>query len=407
MKRVVITGMGIISPIGNSIDAVLDSLNTNYSGIKKMESWNKINGLRVNIAGSCQGYDEKRVSRKDRRTMGRMAVMASIATMDAIDQAGIENDIIASPDTGIAMGSTTGSGEIIEKIFTDYSETGGITRLEGTSFMKIMNHTISANVSSMLKTKGRVISPCCACATSTQSIGEGYEIIKNGYQKVMLCGGADDLHPSTGGVFDVLHAASKKYCDSPSQTPRPFDKDRDGLVVSEGAGTLLLEDYEHAIGRGAEILGEIVGYSTCCDGNHMTSPGTDGMVRCMSQALASAKCDISEIDYINAHATATEQGDIAESEAIKQLAGNSIPVSGTKGYTGHTLAASGVMEAIFCLLMMKHSFVAPTLNLENIDPRCDGIQHVKEKIEKDINMVMTNNFAFGGINASLILKKYQ
>lgn len=405
MKRVVITGMGIVSPIGNSLDAVLESLYSGYSGIVKMDSWKAIEGLNTSIAGLAKDYDKKRINRKDRRTMGEMSVMASISALDAIDQAGIEKGIIASPDTGIAMGSTTGSGQIIEEVFSDYSATGGITRLEGTAFMKIMSHTVTANLSSMLKTKGRVISPCCACATSTQSIGEGYEIIKNGHQKVMLCGGADEMHPSTGGVFDVLHATSKNYCESPSKTPRPFDKDRDGLVVSEGAGTIVLEEYEHAKNRGADIIGEIIGYSTCCDGNHMTNPGTEGMSRCMTQALASAGCSISDIDYINAHATATELGDIAEAEAIKTIAGDSVPVSGTKGYTGHTLAACGVMEVIFSLLMMKHDFIAPTLNLETVDPRCDGISHVKEKTDKKLNRIMTSNFAFGGINATLILKK--
>ncbi len=404
MQRVVVTGMGIISPIGNCVDTVLNSLYSGYSGIKKIDSWNKIKGLRVDIAGVSQGYDQKRINRKDRRTMGKMAVMASLAAMDAINQAQLEDKIISSPDTGVAMGSTTGSGEIIEEMFTDFSKTGGINLLEGTTFMKIMNHSVAANVSAMLKAKGRVISPCSACSTSTQSIGEGFEIIKNGLQKVMICGGADELHPSTAGVFDVLNAASKKYCDSPSKTPRPFDKDRDGLVVSEGAGALVLEDYDHAKQRGAAILGEIIGYSTCCDGQHMTSPRAEGMLRCMEQALKSAKVNISDIDYINAHATGTKLGDIAESKAVRELAGNKIPISGTKGYTGHTLAASGVIEMIFCLLMMKHNFIVPTLNLENVDPECDNIMHVKDKLEKQLNMIMTSNFAFGGINATLILK---
>ncbi len=405
MKRVVITGAGIISPIGNSKKEVFSSLLSNRSGIAKMDDWSDINGLRVHIAGISDGYDLKRINRKDRRTMGRMSIMAALATLDALAESGLDEEVISSGDTGIAMGSTTGSGEIIEKMFTDFSKAGGITLLEGTSFMKIMNHSVSANVAAMLKTKGRVISPCSACATSTQAIGEGFETIRNGYQKVMICGGADEMHPSTAGVFDVLHAASKNYCESPSKTPRPFDRDRDGLVVSEGAGTLILEEYLHAKERGAHILGEITGYSTCCDGQHMTSPRTEGMVRCMKQALVSAGCTISDIDYINAHATGTELGDIAESEAVRQLAGNTVPVSGTKGYTGHTLAASGVMEAIFSLLMMEKNIIIPTLNLENIDPRCDGIAHVRKLIKKKLDTIMTSNFAFGGINATLILKK--
>ncbi|MBU1343534.1 MAG: beta-ketoacyl-[acyl-carrier-protein] synthase family protein [Proteobacteria bacterium] len=405
MKRVVITGMGIISPIGNTKQDVFNSLLNNRSGIKPIKSWEGIKDLTVHIAGSCGGYDEKRIHRKDRRTMGSMAIMAALSALDAIAESVLDGKTISSSDTGVAMGSTTGSGKIIEKTFNDFLRTGGISMLEGTTFMKIMSHSVAANVAAMLKTKGRVLSPCCACATSTQAIGEGFEIIKNGYQKIMICGGADELHHSTAGVFEVLHAASKKFGNSPSITPRPFDIARDGLVVSEGAGTVILEEYVHAKERGAKIFGEIIGYNTCCDGEHMTSPRTEGMLRCMKGALASAECSINEIDYINAHATGTKLGDIAESRAIRQLCNDAVPVSATKGFTGHTLAASGVMEAIFCLLMMEHNVIIPTLNLETIDPECDGIFHVQKKMDTPVNTVMTSNFAFGGINATLVLKK--
>jgi len=405
MKRVVITGIGIISPIGNEKKEIFNCLLNNRSGIQPVKSWEKIKDLKINIAGLCDDYDPKRINRKDRRTMGSMAIMAALSAMDAILMSRLDKKIISSPHTGVAMGSTTGSGKIIEKTFNDFLKTGGISMLEGTTFMKIMNHSVSANVSAMLKIKGRVISPCCACATSTQAIGEGFEMIKNGHQNVMICGGADELHHSTAGVFQVLHAASRNFEDLPSKTPRPFDVDRDGLVVSEGAGTIILEEYEHAKQRGATIFGEVIGYNTCCDGEHMTSPRTDGMLRCMQSALGQAGCTIDEIDYINAHATGTKLGDIAESRAIKQLCSDKIPVSATKGFTGHTLAASGVMEVIFCLLMMEHNVIIPTLNLENIDPDCAGIFHVQKKINKSLNRVMTNSFAFGGINATLVLKK--
>ena len=405
MKKVAITSMGIISPIGNTKEDVFNCLLNNRSGIAPIKSWERIKDLKTRIAGRCDGYDAKRINRKDRRTMGSMAIMAALSALDALAMSGIDEKIISSSDTGVAMGSTTGSGNIIEKTFNDFLKTGGISLLEGTTFMKIMNHSVSANVAAMLKTKGRVLSPCCACATSTQAIGEGFEMIKNGYQKVMICGGADELHFSTAGIFEVLHATSKNYGDLPSRTPRPFDIARDGLVVSEGAGTVILEDYDHAKKRGATIFGEIIGYNTCCDGEHMTSPRAEGMLRCMKGALKSAKCAINEIDYINAHATGTKLGDMAESQAIKTLCGDTIPVSATKGFTGHTLAASGVMEAIFCLLMMEHNVIIPTLNLEDIDPDCDGIFHVQKKMNMPVNRVMTSNFAFGGINATLVLKK--
>lgn len=404
MKRVVITGMGIISPIGNTKQEVFNSLSGGRSGIRVVEELEHIKDLRVRVAGVCGNYDPKRINRKARRTMGSMSIMAGLSVLDAIEMAGLDNEIISSEVTGVSMGSTTGSGEVIQRIFYDFFKSGGIGCLDGTSFMKIMNHSVSANVAAMLKVKGRVLSPCSACATSTQAIGEAYETIKNGSQTIMICGGADELHFSTAGVFDVLHAASKTDGKSAITSPRPFDADRDGLVVSEGAGALILEEYEHAKNRNAPILAEIIGYNTCCDGQHMTSPSTDGMYQCMKSALEDARCSPDDIDYINAHATATQLGDIAESRAVKMLFQDKTPVSATKGYTGHTLAASGVMETIFSLLMIEHNIIIPTLNLENIDPECDGIFHVKNKIETQVNRVMTSNFAFGGINATLVMQ---
>lgn len=406
MKRVVITGLGIISPVGNTPDQAFEALLNNVSGISTIEGWDAIDGMNVSIAGRCSGYDAKRIPRKDRRTMGAMAIMASICALDAIEGARLSPEAIQSDLTGISMGSTTGSGINIEKVFSDFNRTQSIKLLEGTAFMKIMSHSVAANVAAMLKTRGRVLSPCCACATSTQAIGEGFQMIRSGLQKIMICGGSDELHPSTAAVFDVLHAASRNFVKDPSRTPRPFDVNRDGLVVSEGAGVLVLEEYEHAKKRNAPIIAEITGYGTCCDGEHMTSPSPDGMIRSMQWALDSAGgLKMSQIDYINAHATATGKGDIAEVQAVEKLCGSSVPVSGTKGYTGHTLAASGVIEAIFCTKMMEHNVMIPTKNLDEIDPECSGIFHVREKTQKEINRVMTSNFAFGGINASLILQK--
>ena len=405
MNRVVITGMGIVSPIGNSPETVWESLVNGRTGVGPVESWEKIKDLNVTMAGQCRGYDPARIKRKDRRTMGRMAVMASLSTLDAVAMSGLDPLFFSSGQAGVAMGSTTGSGDVIEQTFNDFYTTGGISRLEGTTFMKIMNHSVAANVAAMLKIRGRVVSPCSACATSTQAIGQGFEMIRDGYQTVMLCGGADELHPSTAGVFDVLHAASRKRSSDPDKSPRPFDFDRDGLVVSEGAAVLVLEAYDHAVKRGAEILAEIKGYNTNCDGAHMTSPQSEGMRDCMQGALDQSGCGPGDIDYINAHATGTRLGDAAESSAVRQIFKDRVPVSATKGYTGHTLAASGSMETIFSLLMMKYNAVIPTLNLDRIDPDCDGICHVQEMIRKPVRTIMTSNFAFGGINATLVLKK--
>jgi 3-oxoacyl-[acyl-carrier-protein] synthase II len=230
-------------------------------------------------------------------------------------------------------------------------------------------------------------------------------MIQHGIQDVVICGGAEDLHPMSAGVFDILHAASTQYNDSPQKTPRPFDRHRDGLVVSEGAAAIVLEDYDRALARGAAIRGEVRGYASYGDVRHMTSPGKDGMLRCMREALDMAGISAKDLDYINAHATATKIGDPAEAEAIAELVGDAVPVSGTKGYTGHTLAASGAMEAVFCILMMEGGFLVPTLNLEEICPECEGICHLQQPVDSTPQLVMTSNFAFGGVNASLVLGK--
>ena len=405
MKRVAITGMGIISPIGNNIDTVFDSLVSGYSGIKKMNEWRKLEGLNSFIAGIVEGLEPKKINRRHRRTMGRMAIMASLATMDAVSDANLTENEITSSRTGLVMGSTTGSTGAIEEMFGNFIKTGGFNLQEGTTFMKVMSHSIAANVAAMLGIKGRLLAPCSACASSTQAIGLGYETIKDGYQDIMICGGADDLHSSTAGVFDILHSASRSYNDTPEKTPKPFDKNRDGLVVSEGSGVVILEEYERAVARGAEIYGELAGYGTCCDGRHMTSPSSEAMLSCMNLAMESAGIDASNLDYINAHATGTILGDIAESDAVRKLVGDNVPISGTKGYTGHTLAASGAMEVIFCILMMQNGVIIPTLNLNDIDENCSGIGHVTQKIDRDLNCIMTSNFAFGGVNATLIIKK--
>ncbi len=403
MKRVAITGMGVLSPLGNSTETVLDALKTGRSGISHMDEWDGVKGLKTRVGGRVRGIDPKRISRKQRRTMGRMSIMAALAALDAVQDSGLDPLELASEKAGVAMGSTTGSPHAIEKMFASYVESGGINYLEGTTFMKVMSHSAAANVAALLKTRGRLMAPCSACASSTQAIGTGFETIRAGVQEIMVCGGAEELHPSTAGVFDVVHAASKAYNNCPEKTPRPFDLNRDGMAVSEGAGVVILEEMDRAMARNATIYGEITGYGTASDGNHMTSPSPGGMLHCMNQALAVAGIAPGDLDYINAHATGTTIGDVAEAHALKELTRGRVPVSGTKGYTGHTLAASGAIEVILCLLMMDRGFIAPTLNLEEIDPDCLGIDHVTQLTEKPLKHILTSNFAFGGVNASLIL----
>ena len=408
MRRVGITGTGIVSPIGNTSGTVADALANNVSGIRQMPEWHEVKGLRSLVAGKVDGTDPKRIPRNYRRTMGRVAVLGSLAALDAVASAGLDSEQqLASPRIGVAMGSTTGSAPALEAFFRDYIGQGGIEQQEGTLFMKVMSHTVAANVAALLGVQGRVLAPCSACASSTQAIGAGYEAIREGHQEVMICGGAEDLHPTTAGVFDILHAASKAFNDRPQCTPRPFDRARDGLVVGEGGAVVVLEELEHARARGAKVLGEVIGYATYGGGGHMTSPSVDSMVYCMRGALASAGVEPTDLDYINAHATATDLGDAEEAAALRELLGDVVPVSSTKGHTGHTLAACGAMEVIFCLLMMRDGFLAPTLNLEEVDPRCEGLRHIVRVEKADPVTVMSNNFAFGGIGATLILRKAQ
>ncbi len=402
MKRVVITGLGILAPIGNTLEKVWDSLLSLKSGIQYMKEWENIEGLKSKVAGLVGEYSEKDIPRKFRRTMGPMAVLGALAAQRCLENSGLEVAEIQSEKTALIFGSTTGSGPCLENFFRTYFEKG-FREQEGTLFMKVMSHSVAVNVAAYLGIQGMTYSPNAACATSTQSIGLGYELIRHGLQEIAICGGAEDLHPSTAGVFDILQAASRNYLHSPQKTPRPFDQHRDGLVVSEGASAVVLEEYERAKRRGAKIYGEIIGYATNREGSHMTFPSQKGMKRCMELAIESAGISPCDLDYINCHATGTLIGDQAEASALRELFSDKVPISATKGFTGHTLAACGAMELIFCLLMMENSLIIPTRNLEEIDPACEGLFHVQKPMTKKINFCMTNNFAFGGINASLII----
>ena len=405
MRRVAITGMGIVSPIGNDLATVKAALVEGRSGIRAMPEWAEFAGLRARVAGVAAEADPKRIPRRHRRTMGRVAVLGAFAALDAAADAGLDAEALASDRTGAALGSTTGSTSSLEQFFGDFVRSHGFLEQEGTLFMRVMSHTVAANVAALLGVRGQLLAPCSACASSTQAIGVGYQMIRDGYQDVMICGGAEEVHPSTAAVFDVVYAASRRYNDAPERTPRPFDRDRDGLVVSEGGAVVVLEALDQARARGAAIHAELLGYATCCDVSHMTQPSREGMLHCMRHAVRSAGIEPRELDYINAHATGTQLGDSAEAQATAELVGDAVPVSSTKGCTGHTLAACGAMEAIFCLLMMRDGFLAPTRNLEAVAEDCKGIAHVQRLTAAAPRLVLTNNFAFGGVMASLVLGK--
>lgn len=405
MRRVAITGMGILSPIGNTPEAASRSLAKMTGGIRRMPEWTSVKDLKTLVAGTVEMPDPRQIPRKYRRTMGRVALLGTFAAMAAAKDAGLEEGDLASQRTGLSMGSTTGSTGALEEFYTEYLSTGAIGGIEGTLFMKVMSHTVAANAAATLGVRGRVTAPCSACASSAQAIGEAFEAVRSGVLDLVLCGGAEQVHPTTAAVFDIIAAASRSFNDEPHKTPRPFDADRDGLVVSEGAAVLVLEDMERARARGAAIHGEVLGYASNCGATNLALSDVAGMAACMEGALDSAAIKAAGLDYVNAHATATLLGDATEAEALRQVIGAQVPVSSTKGYTGHMLGACGAAEAIFCVEMIKQGFMAPTLNLETVDPQCGELQHLRKITDARPARVLSNNFGFGGINASLVLGK--
>ncbi len=405
MKRVVITGIGIVSPLGNEPDDLMDALIAGKSAVRKMDEWSKYNGLHSLVGAPALLENEKLIPRQNRRSMGRLSVFAAQAAKKAVENAGLSEDEIASDRTGCAVGSTMGSAASITETFELILPENDISQLPSTKFFQCVSHTAAMNVSQYLGISGIVLGPSAACASGLQALGAGFDLIRMGRQDRVLCGGAEELHPTVTGSFDVLFATSSKHNDSPETTPRPFDRDRDGLVVGEGAGILVLEELESAKARGAKIYAEILGFNTCGSGAHISQSNADAMIRCINQTLKESGIGADKIDYISAHATATVHGDVEEAKALAAIFGNEIPVSSLKGHIGHTLGASGAIELIAVLKMMERNVIVPTRNLENIDPACEGVRHVIQPLEKRVDTVIKNSFAFGGINAALVCRK--
>lgn len=400
--RVVVTGIGLASPIGNTLRAASGSLREDRHGIVHMPDFANIEHLQTRLGAPVRGL-ELAYPRKKVRTMGRVSLLSLYATEQAVADAGISADALASGRAGVAYGSTNGSSSANEEWCRKLFLTRGLAGVQSTEYIKFMSHTCAANLGIYYGITGRVISTCSACVSSSQALGAGYETIRAGAQDIMLCGGAEEMHFSHAAVFDIMFATSRRN-DEPDLTPRPFDKQRDGLVIGEGAGTFVLESYEHARARGAHIYAELLGYGTNCDGTHVTNPSADGMAGAMRLALRDAALDPAKIDYVNAHATATEVGDIAESLATAKIIGANTPISSTKSFTGHTLGACGAIEAAFCIAMMQEGWVAPNRTLDDVDPRCAKLDYVgKTPRSAKPRITMSNNFAFGGINTSLIL----
>jgi len=405
LKRVVITGIGVVSPFGNGLAALMKGIEEGRSAVRRMEGWDQYIGLHSLVGATVDIKDEKKIPRQKRRSMGRMSIFAAQAADEAIADAGIS---LADEDlwrVGCVIGSTMGSAKSINDAFETMLPNKDLSRLNSTMFFQCMSHTAAVNTAQYLGLNGTIMAPAAACASALHAIGTGYDLIRLGRQDVLLCGGAEELHPTVTGSFDILFATSTKYNNAPQKTPRPFDRDRDGLVCGEGSGLVVLEDYERAIRRNAKIYAEITGYSTTANGLHVSQSNRESMVVCMQQALRDARVQSGEIDYINAHATATIQGDQEEAEAIGQVFGPTVPVSSLKGYIGHTLGASGAIELAASLSMMEQGVIYPTLNLDVVSSECEGIHHVMEPIKKKVQLVLKNGFAFGGINAALVCRK--
>jgi 3-oxoacyl-[acyl-carrier-protein] synthase II len=405
--RVFVTGIGLTSPLGNDLPSAMAALREGRHGIVTMPEWAGVKSMRTRLAAVVRDVPISDYPRKKARTMGRVALLATYATLQAIQDAGLNLENLPPSTTGLAYGSTHGSSSAQEEFCRALFSNHGLQGIPSSAYLKFMSNTCSVNLAQFFGIKGRVISTCSACTSGSHAIGYGYEAIRAGHHDVMLCGGAEEMHFSHAAVFDILYATSTRHNESPGDSPRPFDADRDGLVVGEGATTLVLESEEHARRRGAHVHGEVIGFGTSCDGQHVTMPSTDGMATAMRSALADAGIAPGQVDYVNAHATATEAGDIAESHATMQVLGPEVPISSTKGHTGHTLGACGALESAFCLALAHAGFVPPTRNLMNPDPRCAPLRYVRdEPLDLPrLDITMNNNFAFGGINTSLLFRR--
>lgn len=406
MKRVVVTGFSCVTALGNDWNTFSSNLANDISAVKRMDEWDIYSDLNTRLAAPVTDFEKPaHYKRKQTRTMGRVAMMSVQAAERALEHAGLlDDDILKSGDVGTAFGSSTGSTDAVSDFgkMIISNDTSGIN---GTTYIRMMGHTTIVNIATFFGLQGRVYTTSTACTSGSQGIGYAYEAIKFGKQKIMIAGGAEELCPTESAVFDTLYATSTKN-DAPNTTPSPFDKDRDGLVIGEGAGVLILEEYEHAIARGVKPLAEIVGFGSNCDGNHVTQPQAKTMQIAMELALDDAKVPNEKIDYINAHGTGTDRGDAAETLATHNLFGTKTPISSLKGNIGHTLGACGAIEAWATINMMRNSHFSHTLNLQNKAPDCAELDYIKGQFRRiDAEYVMSNNFAFGGINSSIIFKK--
>ena len=402
-----VTGMAGISPLGGDWATVRERLRSGRNAVRYMDDWDVYQGLHTRLGAPAAPFElPPHYNRKTRRSMGRVALMATRTAELALEDAGLLGDpLVRSGRLGISYGSSSGTPSAIGDFGRMLLEktTEGIT---ATTYVRMMSHTAPVNIGVFFGITGRIVTTSSACTSGSQGIGYGYEAVKSGQQTVMLAGGAEELDATAAAVFDTLFATSARNTE-PQATPRPFDLGRDGLVLGEGACTLVLEDYEHARARGARIHAEVVGYGTNSDGSHITQPAADTMQVAMRLALADAGLPAEAIGYVNAHGTATDQGDVAESVATRAVFGRAVPLSSLKSYMGHTLGACGALEAWMTIEMAREGWFAPTVNLDTLDPRCAELDYlVGDGRILDCEYTMSNNFAFGGINTSLVFRRW-
>ena len=409
-RRVVITAGSAITPIGNTKGHILDSLENGVSGIKPLREDELFSGtLRCAVFGTVDYDIDFNFERHYRKAMGPVSYYACQVAKEVLDQAGLKPEFLSSGRMGVAFGSTHGSPTVQRETYKAlYSgEQPNFSAINAASYLKSMVHTTAANITRMFGITGRVISSCTACTTSSQSIGYGYESIKYGMQDAMLCGGADEYDMTTVAVFDNLRATSTAFNTPPHLTPRPFDSRRDGLVVAEGAGAVLLEEYESARRRGAPIMAEVIGFGCSNNGGDLILPAVEGVKPTIEMGLQSAGIGHEEVDFVSAHATATPMGDVVEARAIHSVYGDRPLVTALKSYTGHTMGSCGAIETVMAMYMMDRGLVFPTLHLDEVDERCSMLNHTREIQETDLRIAAIQNFAFGGVNTCLVIKKFE
>lgn len=408
MKRVVVTGMAGISPIGSDWQSIRSRLETFDTGIVHMDEWDQFDELNTRLGAPVTDFAmPAHYRRKDLRSMGRVAQLAVRTSELALEDAGLLGDeTLHNGMAGVSFGSSTGDTEATRG-FANMLLRGASSNLNANSYIKMMAHTSPVNIGVYFGLRGRVYTTSSACTSGSMGIGYAYDAIKHGQQEVMVAGGCEALCPTEAAVFDTLYATSVRN-DEPHLSPRPFDQERDGLVIGEGSGTLILEELEHALARGARIHAELVGFGTNSDGCHVTQPSSETQEKAIRLSLEDAAISADAIGYISAHGTATDRGDIAESQATFRVFGGNVPISSFKSFTGHTLGACGALEAWTTIEMMNNNWFHATANLDVVDPKCGELDYIMQQgREIEIEYAMSNNFAFGGINTSLIFKRWR